>query len=67
MSGFGYVDHNNFLLDEVSCTGGESTLQECAHAPWRDHDCHSYETAGAICIVGKGKHGGVRDATWNYI
>ncbi len=55
MSEFG-GDSGNFLLDEVECTGLESSIEDCSHSPWRIHDCHSYEAAGAVCIVGKGEH-----------
>lgn len=56
MSEFGGND-GNFLLDEVECTGLESSIEECNHSPWRTHDCHNYEAAGAVCKVGKGIRG----------
>ena len=45
----------NFLLDEVTCTGYESALDKCYHNKWRQHDCRQYETAGVVCMVGKGR------------
>ena len=42
-----------FILDEVACTGKESALDKCAHAPWGVHDCSSYETAGVVCRTSK--------------
>ena len=53
MSEFGGSD-GNFLLDEVECSGLESSIEDCKHSPWRTHDCHNYEAAGAVCKVGKG-------------
>ena len=53
MSEFGGND-GNFLLDEVECTGLERSIEDCKHSPWRTHDCHNYEAAGAVCKVGKG-------------
>lgn len=55
MSTFG-TGNGNFLLDEVSCRGDESSLEDCSHNGWREHDCKSYEAAGVVCQVGrKGK------------
>ena len=36
-------------LDEVSCTGTESSLAGCAHDDWLTHDCDHSEDAGVIC------------------
>ena len=36
-----------FAMDEVRCTGNETTIQEC---DYRDHDdCSGGEGAGVIC------------------
>ena len=43
----------NFLLDEVNCDGTESTLEECTHPPWKEHDCRSHEVAGVTCGADK--------------
>ncbi|XP_039543054.1 deleted in malignant brain tumors 1 protein-like [Pimephales promelas] len=37
------------LLDDVKCTGSESSLTQCAHSPI--HDCRHQEDAGVICLA----------------
>ena len=36
-------------LDEVQCGGDESSISECVHRGWGDHDCSHYSTAGVVC------------------
>ena len=36
-------------LDEVQCGGDESSISECVHREWGDHDCSHYSTAGVVC------------------
>ena len=36
-------------LDEVQCGGNESSISECVHRGWGDHDCSYYYTAGVVC------------------
>ncbi|XP_072037032.1 uncharacterized protein [Amphiura filiformis] len=43
------VDLETSLLDEISCNGTESTLQQCAHAEWEEHNCNESQMAGVIC------------------
>ena len=47
-----------FLLDELSCNGTESSLEECGHDGWGNHDCFDWEVAGVECslIDGTVKH-----------
>ena len=37
------------FLDEVTCNGTETSLLECFHVGWRNHDCSHTEDAGVIC------------------
>ena len=36
-------------LDEVECNGYESSLSECQHRTWGEHNCGHYEDAGVRC------------------
>ena len=36
-------------LDDVACTGLESSLDLCPSNGWGDHNCGHYEDAGAVC------------------
>ena len=47
-SKFGQVP-SSFRMDDVECTGEESSLLECPHN--RDHNCGSSEGAGVICSL----------------
>ena len=37
-------------LDELACSGNESSLLECAHSGVGNHNCNNNEDAGVICI-----------------
>ncbi|XP_048765407.2 adhesion G protein-coupled receptor B1-like isoform X2 [Ostrea edulis] len=37
-------------LDEVSCTGNESSIVDCSHTEWGISDCTHAEDVGVICV-----------------
>ena len=37
------------LLDNVNCYGGESSIFQCRHRIFGEHDCHHWEDAGVVC------------------
>ena len=37
------------FLDDVVCQGSESSLMDCAHGDWGEHDCSHWEDASVIC------------------
>ncbi|XP_020714979.1 uncharacterized protein LOC101463243 isoform X5 [Ceratitis capitata] len=39
-------------LDQVSCFGNETTLDQCNHWTWGEHNCNHTEDVGLKCTVG---------------
>ncbi|XP_033114149.1 uncharacterized protein LOC117114582 [Anneissia japonica] len=44
----------NIILDEVQCTGSESSLADCPNAGWGNNDCVRGEAAGVVCLLDTG-------------
>ena len=44
------------LLDNVNCNGRESSILDCGHRRFGEHDCDHCEDAGVICY-GKSSEG----------
>ena len=37
------------LLDNVNCVGRESSIFDCRHRVFSEHDCEHHEDAGVVC------------------
>jgi len=40
-------------LDDLQCTGSESSLVNCTHRGWRVHDCDHNRDASIVCGEGR--------------
>ena len=40
---------DSFLLDEVNCIGSESSLFNCSHNGFGNHECDHFEDAAVSC------------------
>ena len=46
---FGGAADGPIWLDDVNCTGTESTLAACPHAGWGNSNCDHSKDAGVVC------------------
>lgn len=47
-----YGEGNGLIwLDDVECTGSESSIAYCPKRPLGEHNCQSYEDAGVVCSL----------------
>ncbi|KAJ6627325.1 Neurotrypsin [Pseudolycoriella hygida] len=43
------VDVPKYTLDDLRCSGNETSIKECEYNGWDVHDCSSEDTVGVIC------------------
>ncbi|KAL3889028.1 hypothetical protein ACJMK2_001386, partial [Sinanodonta woodiana] len=48
-AGFGNNTALDIFLDDVMCSGNESSIYNCSHNPWYSHNCGHHEDAGVRC------------------
>ena len=49
MSSLFGVGNGLIWLDNVHCVGNETSIVDCTHNGWNDHNCIHYEDASVIC------------------
>ena len=40
----------SIVLDNINCSGAETSLEDCAHKVWGTHNCGHEEDAGMRCF-----------------
>ena len=48
--------NGSILLDNVQCTGNETSIFSCSHNSIGSHNCSHSEDAGVICLISKYNH-----------
>jgi len=38
------------LLDDVNCRGNETSLSQCQHRAWGEHNCDHTEDVSIVCV-----------------
>ena len=49
----------DILLDDLACTGSETSLFNCLHRGVGSHNCGHSEDAGAVCAMSTSKCSGI--------
>jgi deleted-in-malignant-brain-tumors protein 1 len=42
--------NDNFWLDDLACTGSESSFTECTHSGWGVENCSATESVQVVCV-----------------
>ena len=45
--------NGSILMDDLRCTGNESSIMDCDYGVWGSHDCNHNEDVGVECVAGK--------------